>query len=326
VLILDDSAVRRALDMPAAISAIERALEQQARGEVAVGERQNLRYEGGWLRLMPCALLGEGYVGYKSFHLGSDGVRYSCHLFDAHRGVPIALMDANFLTQIRTGAAGGVALKRMAPSGSVRAGLIGAGAEARTQLEALAAVRPVSGARVFSPRSDRRARFAREMSQKLGIPIEPSATPAAALADADVVLVATNTGLAGATALEGAWLHEGQHVNSIGSTMPEQRELHHGVWSVIDWVVLDTRGLLRESGDAIAALEQGTLRDTKVIELVDLVHGAHTERKPTDITLYKSVGTALQDIAVACAAFVRASELGLGTHIADFHSVKELHA
>lgn len=325
MLILNDSEIRQALDMPRAIAAVEQALQQQARGRASVGERQNVRYQGGWIRLMPCALLDDGVVGYKEFHLGGDGVRYTCHLFDTERGTPLAQMDANFLTQIRTGAAGGVALRHLAPAGSVRVGVIGAGAEARTQLEALAAVRRVTGARVYSPRQSRREDFAAEMGEKLGLAIEPRDSPAGAVDGADVILVATNTGLTGQTAFEASWLTPGQHLNSIGSTMPEQRELHHDVWRRADRVVLDSMGVLAESGDARAAVEHKTLDPSRATELVDLFKDGDPPRGRGEVTLYKSVGTALQDVAVAAAAYRRATELGLGSEIRDYHSVKELH-
>lgn len=326
MLILNDAEVRSALDMPRAIAAVEGALQQQARGRAYVGERQNVRYDGGWIRLMPCALLDDGVVGYKEFHLGGDGVRYACHLFDAARGTPLAQMDANFLTQIRTGATGGVALRYLVPMPSVRAAVIGAGAEARTQLEALAAVRQVTDVHVYSPREARRAEFAAEMGARLGLAIEPSDSPAEAVGDADVVLVATNTGLDGQTAFDAAWLRPGQHLNSIGSTMPEQRELDHEVWRSVGRVVVDTLALLEESGDARAASQHGTLDPSRIVELADVVRdGVPPARSPEEVTLYKSVGTALQDVAVAAAAYRQAVEMGLGNEIRDYQSVKELH-
>lgn len=325
MLVLNEAEVRQAVDMAGAIGAIEDGLRQQAAGRATVGERQNLRWGGGWIRTMSCALLDGNVIGYKEFHLAGTGVRYACHLFDATSGLSLAQMDANFLTQIRTGAAGGVALRHLAPPGPVHVAVIGAGAEARSQLEALAAVREIAGVRVHSPRAERRERFAAEMSGQLDIPVEASSTPESAVGDADVVLVATNTGMSGATAYRAAWIQPGQHLNSIGSTMPEQRELEHDVWSAVDRVILDTPGLLHESGDAIAASREGTLDQARVGTLADLAAGVVPGRAAgsREVTLYKSVGTALQDVAVAAAAYRRASELGLGIEVSDYQTVKE---
>jgi ornithine cyclodeaminase/alanine dehydrogenase len=203
-------------------------------------------------------------------------------------------------------------------------GVIGSGAEARSQLEAVAAVRPVEQVTVYSRSPERRERFAREMSALLGCAVAHVDQPERTIAAADILIVATNTGGAG-PALFGRWLRPGLHVVSIGSTLPSQREIDPEVWSAADRIVVDTRRLLSESGDGIAAVEAGAVTPEAVIELQDVVAGKASGRgSAAETTLYKSVGTALQDVAVAHRAYQAARARGLGRELPDFESVKEV--
>jgi ornithine cyclodeaminase/alanine dehydrogenase len=330
-LVLNEREIRESITMADAIEAIEQACQEQAAGQALYAERVNLRMPNGWMRLMPAALLTSGVLGYKEFHLttlaetaGVAHVRYAFHLFDYAHGQQLAMLDANFLTAIRTGAASGAATKYMAPAGSRRVGVIGSGAEARSQLEAVAAVRPVERATVYSRSAERRERFAREMGGLLGCEIAAVERPEATIEDAEILIVATNTAGTG-PALFGRWLRQGLHVVSIGSTLPTQREIDHEVWSAADRIVVDTRRLLQESGDGIAAVEAGTVTPERVIELQDVVAGKAPGRGGADeTTLYKSVGTALQDVAVAHRAYQQARAKGLGREMPDFESVKEV--
>jgi len=319
------------VSMADAIDAIEQASKEQASGDVIVGERQNLRFPGGWIRLMPAAMAASRVFGYKQFHLATiEGaaspeahVRYTINLFDMDSGEPLCAMDANHLTALRTGAAAGVATARLASPEAHELALIGSGAEARTQAEAVAAVRSISRARVYGRDRDRRRRFASEMAERLGFEIEPVDGPERAIAGADIVVAATLTD--GVPALLGRWLEVGQHVTSIGSTMPTQREIDAEVWRRATCIVVDTRGLLTESGDGIAAVEAGAIDESGIVELTELVAGQATGRlSPDDITLYKSVGTGMQDLAVAYLAYRRARELGAGREVPDHRSTKSV--
>ncbi|MHB1987978.1 MAG: ornithine cyclodeaminase family protein [Acidimicrobiales bacterium] len=329
VLCLSQEDVIQAVPMADAIEAIELACKEQSNGGVIVGERQNLRFPGGWIRLMPAAMIGSGVFGYKEFHLvapGDDGsrqaeVRYAVHLFDASNGRPLAVVDANFLTALRTGAASGVATARLATAGATELAVIGSGAEARAQAQAVLAVRPVTIARVFGRDRARRERFAEEMSARLEVGFEPVASAQEAIRGAGIVVVATLTD--GEPALCGEWLEAGQHVTSIGSTMPSQREIDVEVWRRANCTILDTLQLLTESGDGIAAVAEGAVDKDRVGELSDLVVGRVPGRTSKDeITLYKSVGTGMQDLAVAELAYRRANEQGIGLKVPQPRSVK----
>jgi ornithine cyclodeaminase/alanine dehydrogenase len=322
VLTYDD--VRQCITMADAIGAIEAMCHEQAAGTALLADRINLRLPNGWMRLMPGALVSSGVLGYKEFHLTviadaappAAQVRYAFHLFDYRTGEPLAMMDANFMTAIRTGAASGVAMKYLTRPDSAVLGIIGSGSEARSHLQAAKAVRDIKRAVVYSRSPQRRQLFADEMEKIAGIEVRPAGRIEDAIDQADILLVGTNTGGVGPAVL-GQQLapraRQGLHVNSVGSTLPTQRELDPAVWSFADRIVVDTRRLLQESGDGIAASQAGAIHEAKVCELYEVVTGRTLGRsKSHEATLYKSIGTGLQDVAVASCIYRQALARGLG--------------
>jgi alanine dehydrogenase len=322
-LVLDEAQVRQALDMNGAIEAMEALCREEAAGETLSADRIHLRLPRGMLRILPGVLTRSGVMGYKAFHTNGHGVRYAIHLFDFESGAPLAMLDASYVTAIRTGAMAAVALKHLSPADATHVGVIGAGTEARSEMAALIAVRPgIRHGRVFSPRPERREAFAREMCETHGIQLLAVDRPQDAIEGAHILLVATGTHGSG-VALEGSWLHTALHVNSIGSTAPEQREIDPEVWRRADRIVLDTHRLLHESGDALAAHEADALDPSRIVELSLVVAGnAEGRTSAAQTTLYKSVGTGLQDLAAAHRIYQVARERGLGTEIADFQTAK----
>ena len=322
-VVLDEAQVREVLDMPGAITAMEALCREQAAEQTLSAERIHIRLPRGFLRILPGILAQSGVMGYKEFHTNGQGVRYSIHLFDFESGAPLAMMDANHVTAMRTGAMAAVALKYLSPPEAKRVGLIGSGTEARSEMAALMAVRPsIRQGRVFSPRPERREACARDMAALYGIEMQAVERPEQAIEGAEILLVATGT-RGGAVALEGRWLHAGLHVNSIGSTAPEQREIDPEVWRRADRIVLDTQRLLHESGDALAAEQAGALDRSKIVELHEVVAGTAEGRSgPGQTTLYKSVGTGLQDVACAYHVYLAARERGLGTELPAFQTAK----
>jgi alanine dehydrogenase len=322
-LTLTDHEVRQVLTMTDAIVALEEALKAQARGKVVLGERVNMMLPNGWIRLAPAALLQEDVLGYKEFHLSLPvGVRYTIHLFEASTGRPLALMDAQHITDMRTGATSAIATKYLATPSATTVGVIGSGAEARTQLEALACVRQISQVKVFSPNAERRARFAEEMSTRLELVIVPVSSREEAIEGSDLLIAATFTRDQGPVLFE-RHLRPGLHISSIGSTLPNQRELDSTVWPLVDRIVVDTSLVLKESGDVLAASKAGTLDALKILALEDIIAGKAPGRTSNDeVTLFKSVGTAVQDIVIGYAVYKEAIRGGLGHEIADVSSIK----
>jgi alanine dehydrogenase len=312
-LLLDNAAVTASVDMARMVAVIE------ARGGVHSVPRVNLSAgETGFFRLMPAVIPELDIMGLKAFNSNPRmGVHYLVALWSVAEGDLLALVDASYLTAARTGAVTAVAHRALTRGrGFVEVGVIGSGLEARTNLEAICAVTHVERVKVFSPNRNRRASFAHEMSDQLQIEIVPVDSGEAA-ADAETVLVATNTGIgSGIVALDGQWLRSIGHVNTIGSTMPALREVDGTTFACADVVVLDTRHALAESGDLQAAVSAGHWDDAKAIELAELIGGeAESLDGDARLTVFKSVGTALQDVLAAKAIYDTAREHGLGQRV-----------
>jgi ornithine cyclodeaminase/alanine dehydrogenase len=254
-----------------------------------------------------------------------DGVRYVVAVCSLETGSVTALVDAAYLTAARTGATSGVATRWLAREDSTSVGVIGSGLEAETNLRAVCSVRPISRASVYSRSPDRRSRFALRMSETLGIPITPTRTPQEAVAGTDIVVVATNTGPDSVVAYQGRWLEPGQHVVSIGSTTTTLREVDVDTFLGADTVVHDAtfEQLRHESGDVVALLDRRPDWAAGV-ELPQVITGAVLGRsRPEDITLFKSVGTAAQDLIAAMNVVREARRLGIGTEVDEIASAKQ---
>lgn len=326
-LIVEDHQVRELITMRDAIDTLRAAYREDAAGGIIEAARSNLILpDVGFLRIMAAAAPGWELAGYKEFHRVHGQVRYAYHLIDTRTGEPLAVLDANFLTLLRTGACGGLAVDLLARPEARVLGVVGSGAEARSQVSAVLAVREIERVQVFSRTAERRERFCADIRETHEVEAVAFADPAHALDGVDVIVVATATGGTG-PAFRGDWLdHPGVHINSIGSTLPSQREIDEHVWSRCHHVIIDAELLLDESGDAIAADMAGTLDRERVRLLRDVVSGAVAGRmKPTDVTLYKSVGSALQDLAVAADVYRRArGDRAQFAQMRDFQSVAEV--
>jgi alanine dehydrogenase len=217
------------------------------------------------------------------------------------------------VTGYRTAATSALAADLLAPAGALTVAVIGSGFEARNHVRALAAVRELETVRVYSPRAESRARFAAELGDQR-FPVAPAETAEAAVAEASLIICAARSHDESPT-LRGAWLRPGATVVSIGSTLPEQREVDPGVIARADVIVADmVEEVLADTGDLIAARAAGIDAAPKTCSLADLVAGRHPGRADhQQIALYKSVGSAVQDLAVAAMCLRRAEHLGVGT-------------
>jgi alanine dehydrogenase len=325
-LILSDKDVREIAHIPTVIDEIERGLRAEALGGAAVlPERMNLGHGSTMFRVMPAILPETGVLGLKIFYGNfSDGVRYSVVVCALTGGEVLGVVDAAYLTAVRTGATSGVATRLLARASSRTVGLIGSGLEAETNLAAVCAVRPIESVRVFSRNPDRRVNFARRMSERLGIRVEAAHRPEDAVEGTDIVVVATNTGPGGDVAYRGQWLSAGQHVVSIGSTAPFLREIDEACMLRADVVVFDAgpAQVAEESGDVIALRKaqpgwepSGTLQD--------LFAGRAARHDDEQITVFKSVGTAAQDLIAALALVKLADSRKMGLAVPDLNEPKQ---
>lgn len=259
-------------------------------------KRLNLGLPGGWMRVLAASLPPLGVFGYKEFHLSPGGVlRYAIHLFSTEDGRPLGIVDASMITTLRTAASAVAAATAYFGEGErpLQVGMVGSGAEATAGLRALAAALPVKAAHVTSRNEANRTGFAERMSEELGVPVEPVTDPASAARDADVVYLGTGSSsvVVSPDDLAGVPL-----VLSIGSTMPDQRELPGEVLADADVLIVDTFDVLEESGDAIDAAAHGLDR-SRVRLLGDFITDPGVPAAGT--TLYKSIGSPEQDLVLA---------------------------
>ena len=315
-LFLTHEDVSASVTMLDAMDAMEGAFREQAEGKVIQPHRLNLKAGKGWLRVGPAVLEGSGYMGFKAMNLApGHGVRYQVHLYRIADGELLAMMDALHLTTLRTGATSAVATRRLAGTKPTTIGVIGSGIEARAQLEAMHALGLARSARVYSPTQANREKFAADYSRSLGIEVVPVDQAKEAVRGCGLVVAAVKST---ETALLGEWLEPGTHVNSVGTARPEQREIDAATFQRSAVIVVDTReGVFGEAGDAIAAKD--VVSPEQVYELAELVTGRAPARSDEkQITLFKSVGSAHQDVAIAARIFERAREKNLGSEIDGF--------
>jgi ornithine cyclodeaminase/alanine dehydrogenase len=277
---------------------------------------------------MPAIIPSMGVMGFKAFHGNPKyGSRFLVILSSMKSGEILACVDGRYLTAARTAATSAVAARYMARSGGSQLGVIGSGMEAETHCLAMAAMGNIKDVRVFSPNVKRRDAFVARMTKRLdGISVIACADPVSAVTGADHVVIATNTGASRAVAYLADWLEPGQHLSSIGSTNQRLRELETDVYRRVDTVVFDASNeqLIEESADVLTFCEEGGTVD-RALWLPDIVNGTAIARKADeDITLFKSVGSGLQDVVAAAQVHETATSRGLGTKVPQLCQIKLL--
>jgi ornithine cyclodeaminase/alanine dehydrogenase-like protein (mu-crystallin family) len=310
-LLLTEWDVKAILKMPLALEAVETSFQRLAEGQAVLQYRQRLHVPGkGVLNHMAAADLVTGYMGLKIYSVSRDGARFVVTLFSAGSGDLVALIEADYLGQMRTGAASGLATRLMAREDARVAAIIGTGLQSRTQLEAIAAVRKLDGIRAFGRDPGRRAAFASEMSLLLGIPVTPASSVEEAIRGADIVTTCTTSK---DPVLQGSWLEPGMHINAVGVNQPQKRELDTEAVLRCDVLVADSREQSKiESGDLIHAFAGDPSRWESVREVAEIVARKIPGRtSPDQITLFKSNGVATEDIVVAGRIYEIARERGL---------------
>jgi ornithine cyclodeaminase/alanine dehydrogenase-like protein (mu-crystallin family) len=250
----------------------------------------------------------------KLYTIARGVARFVVPLFRSTTGEMAALIEADALGQIRTGAASGVATKYVANSNARSACIIGTGYQARTQLEAVAAVRRLERVRAFGRDPERRAEFCREMSARIGVEVEPADSGEEAVRDAEIVITATT---ALKIVLQGRWLSPGTHINAIGANYSQKRELDDAAVGRTDVSAVDSIEQAKmEAGDLIQAFAEDSSRWNAVHELSGIVAGKTPGRiTANQITLFKSVGIATWDLAVAVRVYELAVAQGVGQSI-----------
>ena len=311
-LLLTDQDVNGLLTMEEAIDVVEGSLRHQAQGEATNRAREHVMGGPGvYLATMQAADYRLGVVGFKTYAVTPGHHRFFVYLYDADDGGLLSIIEANRLGQLRTGAATAVVTRYMARQDAVTVGILGSGFQARTQLEGVCKVRPVAAVRVYSPTPAHRRAYADEMSDYLGIEIEPVGSARLAVEGADVLVTITSSS---APVFDGEWLSPGAHVNAVGGAHPYMRELDDRTIGRADVVVVDDVAQARiEAGELMMPASRGLLLWEQVRELWQVVSGvAPGRRGAEDITLFKSLGMALWDVAAAKAVYDKAIVQGIG--------------
>jgi ornithine cyclodeaminase/alanine dehydrogenase len=311
VLLLNEADVRRLLTMELALKAVEEGLRKMALDEAQNTPRQRAQTDHVMLHTMSASAKTLGYVGYKSYATSRKGAQFHVGLYDGKTGALVCLMQADFLGQMRTGAASGVATEYMARPDASEVGLFGAGKQARTQLQAICTVRRIRRVQVYSRTEENRSRFAAEMSDVVQTEIVPVPRPEMAAQDKDIIITATSSR---EPVLRGEWIGEGTHVNAVGSNFLGKAELDTVAVRRCESIVVDSKDQARqEAGDFVQALEDGSIHWSDIHELGQVIVGRFTGRAhPQDVTLFKSLGIALEDVAVAGRVYARAQTEGVG--------------
>ncbi len=310
-LFLTEKEIRELFPMEAALERVEASFRAQHAGRAVNRSRERIILPHVSMHYMAAALPEENLLGMKIYTVSRKAFRFVVLLFDAESGDLVALLEADHLGRMRTGAASGVATKFMARSDATRVGLIGTGRQARTQLEAVSRVRSLSVTKVYGRDEQRRVDFCRLMSNQLGLEVEPAESAEAAARFGDIVITATSSSQ---PVVKGEWLRAGAHVNAIGANMANRRELDDAAISRAGTIAVDSLEQARkEAGDLIQGLAGRAGGWEGVTELHEVVAGARPGRTSDDeVTLFKSCGIALWDVAAASAIYRRALETGKG--------------
>lgn len=305
--------VREALPMRDAIGAVEDIFRQIGSGEAESLPRRRLKLPGGRrparvFHSMAAASAALGYCGLKAYTSGRDGARFVFMLFEQESGALAAVLEADALGRIRTGAATGVAADYLAPADADSVGIVGCGGQARTQLEALAVVRPVTRVDAYCRSPERRARFAEEMTAALGIPVHAAASAEAAVRGRGLVVAVTS---ARTPVVRGAWLSSGVFAAAAGGNSRSRRELDaEAVLGRGRIVVDDLRQAQEECGDLTALADAGSL-DWSAVESLGAVVAAGRPAAgagpPAAGALFESQGIAAEDLAAAVLVYRRAA-------------------
>src|SRR5947209_9394395 len=238
VLLLTEDDVRQLLTMDAALEAVEAGLRRVALDEAQSVPRTRCQTDHVMLHVLSASAKAFGVLGLKAYTTTRQGAQFMVSLYDGRTGALLALIQADYLGQVRTGAASGVATKYMARPDASTVGLFGTGKQARTQIEAVCKVRPVRRVHVYSRTEENRRRFATEMSEVCNTEIVPVARPEQAAEDLDIVITATTSR---EPVLSGAWLAQGTHLNVIGSNFQGKAEVDAGTLRRSNVIVVDSK-------------------------------------------------------------------------------------
>jgi ornithine cyclodeaminase/alanine dehydrogenase-like protein (mu-crystallin family) len=324
ILVLTNIEVEKLLPMDECINVMAEALAALARGKMYQPLRMVVRppHAAGLMALMPAYRIGDDSAfGLKAICFspgnpakGKDAHQGSMMLFSGETGELLTVMNASAITAIRTAAVSAVATRLLARQEAGELAIIGAGVQARSHLAAICGVREIKRARIASRQFEHARRLAEEAQPKYAFPIEPVETPKLALNGADLIVTATT---AGQPVLKREWITDGAHINAVGTFSPTAREIDTATMADCGLFTDRRESLLNESGDYLLAAQEGAIGPDHIrAELGELLTGVKSGRdSANEITLFKSLGLAIEDLASAQYLYQKAQPKHLGTWI-----------
>jgi len=320
IRLLSAKDIQEAVSMKEAIEAIKEAFILVSEKKILVPPRTHLdlKVHQGTSLIMPSYLPGPEKIGVKIINLYEKnpglGLPYSFALmlvFDASNGAPLAILEASVLTALRTGAASGLATDLLARKEARVAAIFGAGFQGRRQLEAIKAVRPLVRVYVYDQDKKKSQEFAEEMSQRLNVEIVVSSSAEEATSQAEIICTATTSST---PVFPDEAIKPGVHINAIGSYKPHVREIPSATVARARIFVDQKEAALEEAGDLIIPLKEGVITEESIIaEIGDVASGRKAGRlREEEITFFKTVGLAAQDIVLAAKIIKAAEDLSLG--------------
>lgn len=305
------------------IAAMESALARFSAGEVLQPVRTVLSVgpTNAFFGLMPAYIEHPARLGAKlvtvfngNTERGLPSHLATILLLDPDTGALLAVMDGRYITEARTAAVSAVSARHLARADAATLAVIGTGVQARSHVEAYAEVRALERVRVWSPQARSRERFVKEMTGQVAVPIVAAETPEAALRDADLIVLATSSPT---PVIERAWVRPGAHVVSVGACRPDQREMDPALVAEGRLYVDSRAAALVEAGDVVQGIAEGRFAADHIRgELGEVVLGRAQGRRANDeLTIFKSLGMAVEDVTAADLAFRKAVETGAGTEL-----------
>ncbi|MGB7290892.1 MAG: ornithine cyclodeaminase family protein [Thermodesulfobacteriota bacterium] len=311
VLFLGEAEVEELLNMDDAVHIVEETLKQQGKGNIINHPRRRIKTPKSMLHYLSGAVPHMNVMGYKAYTSSKAGIKFRIFLHDIETGELLSIMDGNYMGMIRTGAVTSVATKHMSRPDSSRIGIYGAGWQARGQAMGVCAVRKIKSMSVYSRDPDRRRAFCDEMRNLLDIEVIPAENPEDVLKQVDILITATTSVQ---PVFGGERLGAGVHINAIGGNFLFKREIDERCVSKSDVIVVESKEQSKlEAGELMPLIEKGRLWWEKIYELGEVVTGKVKGRNNSEeITLFKSLGIAIEDIAVAAHIYKLAKLKSIG--------------
>lgn len=313
-LFLSECDVKSLLTVEMALAAVESAHRDLALAQAQDTPRARTRLPQTALHILQGALLAQGIIGYKVYTSNKSGNRFLVHLYDAASGSLKAVIEADFLGMMRTGAASGVAARWLARPESTVAGVLGAGWQAEGHVRALCAAISLQQVKVFSRNSDKLKAFCERLAASTGVAVLPVDSAEDAVRGSDIVGTVTTSAQ---PLFDAEWLEPGTHINAAGSNSLIRRELSEATVRRCEVIAVDSQTTaLAEAGDLFPLLEKGRLHVRQLIELGDIIIGRHVGRTSSEqLSLFESQGLAIQDLALAHRVLMAAEQNNIGKQL-----------